>query len=94
MHDVVGAYQRLNHIYQLYIKSAFPLRYRSLAAERDRPNLYADIYFSTTCKAYGLAVTPVVPKSIKFSDKAIDQPSVLSMLTIASAVVVVPAFSI
>ena len=36
MHDVVGAYQRLNHIYQLYIKSAFPLRYRSLAAERDR----------------------------------------------------------
>ncbi|MEH2078036.1 MAG: DEAD/DEAH box helicase, partial [Nostoc sp.] len=36
MHDVVGAYQRLNHIYQLYIKSAFPLRYRSLATERDR----------------------------------------------------------
>ncbi|MEH1846587.1 MAG: DEAD/DEAH box helicase [Nostoc sp.] len=36
MHDVVGADQRLNHIYQLYIKSAFPLRYRSLAAERDR----------------------------------------------------------
>lgn len=36
MHDVVGAYQRLNHIYQLYIRSAFPLRYRSLAAERDR----------------------------------------------------------
>jgi DEAD/DEAH box helicase domain-containing protein len=36
VHDVVGAYQRLNHIYQLYIKSAFPLRYRSLATERDR----------------------------------------------------------
>ncbi|MEB3151752.1 MAG: DEAD/DEAH box helicase [Sphaerospermopsis sp.] len=35
MHDVIGAYQRLNHIYHLYIKSAFPLRYRSLAAERE-----------------------------------------------------------
>ncbi|KZL51181.1 DEAD/DEAH box helicase [Nodularia spumigena CENA596] len=34
MHDVIGAYQRLNHIYNLYIQSAFPLRYRSLAAER------------------------------------------------------------
>ncbi|HLO87022.1 MAG TPA: DEAD/DEAH box helicase [Nostocaceae cyanobacterium] len=35
MHDVMGTYQRLNHIYHLYIKSAFPLRYRSLAAERE-----------------------------------------------------------
>ncbi|MFB2880682.1 DEAD/DEAH box helicase [Floridanema aerugineum] len=35
MHDLVGAYQRLNRIYQLYIKSAFPLRYRALADERD-----------------------------------------------------------
>lgn len=35
MHDVIGAYQRLNHIYNLYIKSAFPLRYRSLATERE-----------------------------------------------------------
>jgi DEAD/DEAH box helicase domain-containing protein len=35
VHDVIGAYQRLNHIYHLYIKSAFPLRYRSLAAERE-----------------------------------------------------------
>ncbi|MHC5821263.1 MAG: DEAD/DEAH box helicase, partial [Nostoc sp.] len=36
MYDVVGAYQRLDRIYQLYIKSAFPLRYRALAEERDR----------------------------------------------------------
>lgn len=36
MHDVIGAYQRLNRIYQLYIKSSLPLRYRSLAVERDR----------------------------------------------------------
>ncbi|MEH2229770.1 MAG: DEAD/DEAH box helicase [Nostoc sp.] len=36
MYDLVGAYQRLDRIYQLYIKSAFPLRYRALAEERDR----------------------------------------------------------
>ncbi len=36
MHDVIGAYQRLDRIYQLYIKSALPLRYRTLAQERDR----------------------------------------------------------
>lgn len=36
MYDVIGAYQRLERIYQLYIKSAFPLRYRALAEERDR----------------------------------------------------------
>ncbi|AFZ04646.1 DEAD/DEAH box helicase [Calothrix sp. PCC 6303] len=36
MHDLVGAYQRLKRIYQQYIKSAFPLRYRTLADERDR----------------------------------------------------------
>ncbi len=36
MHDLFGAYQRLDRIYQLYIKSAFPLRYRVLADERDK----------------------------------------------------------
>lgn len=35
MYDLVGAYQRLDRIYHLYIKSAFPLRYRALAEERD-----------------------------------------------------------
>ncbi|OQW92707.1 MAG: DEAD/DEAH box helicase [Thiotrichaceae bacterium IS1] len=36
MYDLLGAYQRLDRIYQLYIKSAFPLRYRALAEERDK----------------------------------------------------------
>ncbi|NJO94219.1 MAG: DEAD/DEAH box helicase, partial [Hydrococcus sp. RM1_1_31] len=36
MYDAIGAYQRLDRIYQFYIKSAFPLRYRALAEERDR----------------------------------------------------------
>jgi len=35
MHDLIGAYQRLDRIYQMYIKSAFPLRYRALAEERN-----------------------------------------------------------
>ena len=36
MNDLVGSYQRLENIYRMYIKSAFPLRDRALAAERDR----------------------------------------------------------
>ncbi len=36
MYDLLGAYRRLDRIYQLYIKSAFPLRYRALAEERDK----------------------------------------------------------
>jgi DEAD/DEAH box helicase domain-containing protein len=35
MHDLLGAYQRLDRIYQLYIQSAFPLRYGALATERN-----------------------------------------------------------
>ncbi|MGF1574395.1 MAG: DEAD/DEAH box helicase [Cyanophyceae cyanobacterium] len=35
MNDVIGSYQRLQHIYQLYIKSTFPLRYDTLSQERD-----------------------------------------------------------
>jgi hypothetical protein len=35
MHDVVGTYQRLEHMYRLYIKSAFPLRSEVLTNERD-----------------------------------------------------------
>ena len=29
MHDLVGAYERMSQVYQWYIESAFPLRYRS-----------------------------------------------------------------
>lgn len=35
MHDLIGAHERLDRLYRLYIKSAFPLRHRSLADERD-----------------------------------------------------------
>lgn len=35
MHDLIGAYQRLDHVYRLYIKSAFPLRSEVLSNERD-----------------------------------------------------------
>jgi len=36
MYDVIGAYQRLEYIYKLYIKSTFPLRYKSLSQEREK----------------------------------------------------------
>ncbi len=35
MHDLVGSYKRLDRLYRLYIKSAFPLRSDVLAEERD-----------------------------------------------------------
>ncbi len=35
MNDLIGAYQRLDRLYRLYIKSAFPLRSQSLTEERD-----------------------------------------------------------
>ncbi|HSH80001.1 MAG TPA: DEAD/DEAH box helicase [Herpetosiphonaceae bacterium] len=35
MHDVIGAYQRLDLLYRAYIRSAFPLRSTILANERD-----------------------------------------------------------
>src|SRR5260221_5279322 len=35
MHDLVGAFLRLDRMYRLYIKSAFPLRSPALAAERE-----------------------------------------------------------
>ena len=34
MHDLVGAYERLNSVYRKYIESAFPLRYTNMAEER------------------------------------------------------------
>src|SRR5215216_699713 len=34
MHDLVGAYQRINQVYRWYIESAFPLRYETLGEER------------------------------------------------------------
>lgn len=34
MHDLVGAYERMNQVYQWYIESVFPLRYPTLNEER------------------------------------------------------------
>ena len=34
MYDLVGAYERMNKVYQWYIESAFPLRYEALSEER------------------------------------------------------------
>jgi hypothetical protein len=34
MWDLIGAYERMNRIYRMYIESAFPLRYPQLVAER------------------------------------------------------------
>ena len=35
MHDLVGAYERVDRLYRLYLKSAFPLRSAVLGRERD-----------------------------------------------------------
>lgn len=35
MHDLLGAHRRLDRLYRLYIKSAFPFRYPNLVDERD-----------------------------------------------------------
>jgi ATP-dependent helicase YprA (DUF1998 family) len=35
MHDLIGAYERLERMYRLYIRSAFPLRSEALEKERD-----------------------------------------------------------
>ncbi len=36
MQDLIGSYMRLDEIYRMYIKSAFPLRYAALSQERER----------------------------------------------------------
>jgi len=36
MHDLIGSYLRLEKIYRMYVKSAFPLRYEALSNERER----------------------------------------------------------
>jgi len=35
MHDLIGSYERLDELYRLYLRSAFPLRSRILSDERD-----------------------------------------------------------
>ena len=36
MHDLIGAYERMNQVYQWYIESAFPLRHQALSEQRKR----------------------------------------------------------
>ena len=59
MHDLVGAYERLNSVYRKYIESAFPLRYSNMAAERQA--LYAAS--DTLSQPPLLEPTPVYPSS-------------------------------
>ena len=59
MHDLVGAYERLNAVYRKYIESAFPLRYPNMAEERKA--LYA--VSDTLSQPPLLEPTPVYPSS-------------------------------
>jgi len=59
MHDLVGAYERLNSVYRKYIESAFPLRYPNMAEERRK--LYAAS--DTLSQPPLLEPTPVYPSS-------------------------------
>lgn len=36
MHDLIGSYLRLEKIYRMYVKSAFPLHYETLSQEREQ----------------------------------------------------------
>ena len=35
MHDLIGAYHRIDNLYRMYVKSAFPMRSEVLNNERD-----------------------------------------------------------
>ena len=59
MHDLVGAYERLNTVYRKYIESAFPLRYSNMAEERR--SLYAGS--DTLSQIPLLEPTPVYPSA-------------------------------
>ena len=59
MHDLVGAYERLNDVYRKYIESAFPPRYPNMAAERRA--LYSGS--DTLSQPPLLEPTPVYPSS-------------------------------
>ena len=71
MHDLVGAYERLNDVYRKYIESAFPLRYPNMVAERR--SLYAAS--ETLSQPPLLEPTPVYPSSgLTLSDAAVRLP--------------------
>ncbi|MYC30855.1 MAG: DEAD/DEAH box helicase, partial [Chloroflexi bacterium] len=67
MHDLVGAYERLNNVYRKYIESAFPLRYPNMAVERRRLYAESDVLSQPPL----LEPTPVYPSSgLTLSDAA------------------------
>ena len=59
MHDLTGAYERLNSVYGQYIESAFPLRYPSMGIERRRLLSSSDVLSQPPL----LEPTPVYPSS-------------------------------
>ena len=59
MHDLVGAYERLDSVYRKYIESAFPLRYSNMVEERRA--LYSGS--ETLSQAPMLEPLPVYPSS-------------------------------
>ncbi len=59
MHDLVGAYERLDSVYRKYIESAFPLRYSNMNEERRA--LYSES--GTLSQAPMLEPMPVYPSS-------------------------------
>ena len=71
MHDLVGAYERLNTVYRKYIESAFPLRYSNMAEERRELFAASD----TLSQPPLLEPTPVYPSSNLTLSQAIAQLS-------------------
>lgn len=59
MHDLTGAYERLNRVYGQYIESAFPLRYPSMGMERRNLLSASDVLSQPPL----LEPTPVYPSS-------------------------------
>ena len=59
MHDLAGAYERLNRVYGQYIESAFPLRYPSMGIERRNLLSASDVLSQPPL----LEPTPVYPSS-------------------------------
>lgn len=69
MHDLIGAYERLNTVYRKYIESAFPLRYENMVEERR--SLYEKS--DTLSQPPLLEPMPVYPSSGLTLTKATDQ---------------------
>ena len=58
MHDLIGAYERMNQVYQWYIESAFPLRYKTLSEERQKASVSARNLVSATTVGNNSSLSP------------------------------------